>query len=171
MATASQNMSELSQLPAFVLLMELHHQPSGLTGDTQRFGADALTAINELLKCLSLLTDTIATARKLNCSPVLSSDRREKLEKLLFGNTILLAQEAIPLEQRSLLTPAITNRHVSADQLLAISDDAFTNARTLLLDFQRIVTPFQDSLRQLRPVIEDLVRRNRVKKQRRCLLN
>lgn len=159
LATASQNMSELALLPSFELLMDLHRQPGGLIGETKQFASGALDSIDELLKCLNSVTEVINRARKLNCSPVLSSDRREKLEKLLFGKEILLAQYSVPLEQRSLLTPAIANRHVSVDELLVISNDAFSNARGTLVEFERIVAPFQERLRQTRPVIEDLVRR------------
>ncbi len=157
-AIANQNMIELSQVSSFDFLMDSHRQPGGLTGTTKTATEPVLETIDRLWDYLKLINALLVRAKKLNSSPLLSPARREELQKLLFGPSVLLPASPVPLSDRALLTPALNNQYISADELLCIAVDAFGKAKEFILKIEKEIGGLQDSINSGREQIEIIAR-------------
>ncbi|HEY2195546.1 MAG TPA: hypothetical protein VGH76_25040 [Actinomycetospora sp.] len=120
-ARASASLVDLEGHPGYGLL-----QPGGFTGISARRREETLATVAELHRDLALYrraVDAAVQARGTRTRP--SADELTATQEALHGESVTVAEEAVPLQRRGLLGPTSQVTRTSADALLARMTAAF----------------------------------------------
>ena len=120
-ARASASLVDLEAHPGYGLL-----RPGGFTGVSARRREETLATVAELHRDLALYRHAVDAAREARGSrPKPSADELTATHEALHGETVTVAEEAVPLQRRGLLGPTSQVTRTSADALLARMTAAF----------------------------------------------
>jgi hypothetical protein len=89
-----------------------------LTGETKARWAAAVVEIADLWRRCSELTEIVAEAEELRRKLGLGRQRHQQLADLLFGPSVVLATDAVSLQDRGLFGPATRTMRCTPDDLL-----------------------------------------------------
>ncbi|MFM7408819.1 MAG: hypothetical protein ACKO3K_19725 [Cuspidothrix sp.] len=136
LATATQNLLELQELPTYQRL-----STTKLTGITATKITPALATMNDLFQYFDLLVQTVNKASQLRqqLPKFLASEQKiDEIKQLLNGASIELSVVKIPLAERQLLTVNNQVNTITPNQLLQIMIHAFSIARDAILEVDAV---------------------------------
>jgi hypothetical protein len=164
LSSAAHNLFDLQNDPTYQCLTGTAGAPKTLlTGVTASRVSPALNTIGTLFQCFDLLRCTIDRAVQLrrDLPSLFGGDQKEReIVQLLFGKSVRLPTDQIPMAHRSLLTGADDQGCISPDELLKSMVKAFESARdgvmAIDLAWRNLGTSLGDATRQAQSLRSDL---------------
>ncbi len=148
-ARASASLVDLEAHPGYGLL-----QAGGFTGVSARRREETLATVTELHRDLALYRRAVTAAlqaRGTRARP--SGDELAATHEALHGESVTVAEEAVPLQRRGLLGPTSQVTRTSADALLARMTSSFAAVSRVVAD---VAAVWDAVAAQLGPVVRSL---------------
>ena len=136
LGTAAQNLMDLQGLPAYQRLAGTQGVPQAeLTGETAAAVEPMLTTVSRLLQYFDLLQHMLIRAESLRKDmPIFGGEQRiQEIEQLLGTQSIQLPAEAVPLDQRTLLSSTDSVARIAPVELVKRMTDAFEQVKAIVL--------------------------------------
>ncbi|GLZ52030.1 hypothetical protein [Actinomycetospora sp. NBRC 106378] len=149
---ASASLVELEAHPGHGLLA-----PGGFTGISARRREETLATVAELHRDLALYRRAVATAREARGTRSRpSTEELTAADAALHGETVVVAEEAVPLQRRGLLGPTSRVTRTSADALLARMTAGFDAATEVVAAVAAVWDDVAAALGPVERALEDL---------------
>jgi hypothetical protein len=163
LTSAAHNLFDLQSDPTYQCLTGTGGMPkTQLTGVTATRVSPALENIGTLFQCFDLLRCTIDRAVQLrkDLPSLFGTDQKEReIQQILYGKSVRIPTDQIPMAQRTLLSGADDQGCISPDELLKSMIKAFEAARNgvLAIDtaWRDLGTTLGDATRQIAALRSD----------------